>query len=232
MYVSRDVTFDEQVFPFASMRPNAGPTLKAKISLHPTLFPTHRMGDSTIDGSMVNSPNAFDVICSSFGVTQQQQATEDPGSTPEAPTAPVPASAMETMPIIGVQESAPNPEADTLPARSPDGESRTSKPAGVSCLVSILDPAPGSSAAGGEQTVADQTQTQDSAPNNNKTSTSSAPSGDTVQPRTRLQGGIRKPKIYIDGPIKYSLLKTTGEPHNLEEALHNRDWKQTMDEEF
>jgi hypothetical protein len=53
-----------------------------------------------------------------------------------------------------------------------------------------------------------------------------------TRPHTRLQGGIRKPKIYIDGTIKYSFLATFEEPHNLEDALGDKNWKQAMDEEF
>jgi hypothetical protein len=36
-----------------------------------------------------------------------------------------------------------------------------------------------------------------------------------TRPRTRLQGGIRKPKIYTDGTIKYGFLATSEEPHSL-----------------
>jgi hypothetical protein len=40
-----------------------------------------------------------------------------------------------------------------------------------------------------------------------------------VQHRTRLQHGINKPKIYMDGTIRYSLFSATGEPQNYQEAL-------------
>jgi hypothetical protein len=38
MYISRDVVFDEHVFPFASMHPNAGAQLRAELALLPNLF--------------------------------------------------------------------------------------------------------------------------------------------------------------------------------------------------
>ena len=44
------------------------------------------------------------------------------------------------------------------------------------------------------------------------------------RPTTRLQHGIRKPKIYTDGSIKYGFLTAIGEPQNLEEALHDKNW--------
>jgi hypothetical protein len=39
VYISRDVVFDEDVYPFASLHPNAGPRLRSEILLLPsTLF--------------------------------------------------------------------------------------------------------------------------------------------------------------------------------------------------
>jgi histone deacetylase 1/2 len=53
-----------------------------------------------------------------------------------------------------------------------------------------------------------------------------------VLPRTRLQSGIRKEKQFTDGTVRYGLLAANGEPNNLEEALGNTNWKNTMDDEF
>jgi hypothetical protein len=39
IYTSQNVIFYEQVFPFSSLHPNAGPRLQAEIALYPTLFP-------------------------------------------------------------------------------------------------------------------------------------------------------------------------------------------------
>jgi len=41
------------------------------------------------------------------------------------------------------------------------------------------------------------------------------------RPRTCLQSGIRKEKVYTDGTVKYSLLSSTGEPCNIVEALED-----------
>jgi hypothetical protein len=51
-------------------------------------------------------------------------------------------------------------------------------------------------------------------------------------PKTRLQGGIRKPKIYNDGIVRYAYLSTSGEPYNLQEALSTLHWKAAMHEEY
>lgn len=53
-----------------------------------------------------------------------------------------------------------------------------------------------------------------------------------LRPRTRLQAGIRQPKQFKDGTVRYGLLTTTGEPNNLDEAFGNPNWKRAMDEEF
>jgi hypothetical protein len=66
---------------------------------------------------------------------------------------------------------------------------------------------------------------------------SSAPSDSAVAPApprpiTRLQKGIRKPKVYTDGIVCYGLLATSGEPHDHREALTDPMWKKAMDSEF
>lgn len=58
----------------------------------------------------------------------------------------------------------------------------------------------------------------------------SAPS--SSQARTRLQSGIRKPKVYTDGTVRYGCFTSSGEPHHIEEALGNKDWKSAMDIEY
>ncbi|WVZ96725.1 hypothetical protein U9M48_042326 [Paspalum notatum var. saurae] len=53
-----------------------------------------------------------------------------------------------------------------------------------------------------------------------------------ARPHTRLQSGIRKPKVYSDGTIKYGCFTSSGEPQNFEEAVHDQNWKAAMDSEF
>jgi hypothetical protein len=53
------------------------------------------------------------------------------------------------------------------------------------------------------------------------------------RPVTRLQRGIRKPKVYTDGTIRYGQLATTSEESpTLEHALVDKNWKHAMDVEF
>jgi hypothetical protein len=54
----------------------------------------------------------------------------------------------------------------------------------------------------------------------------------SIAPRTRLQFGIRKPKIFTDGIVRYGNLVISVEPQNLAIALSDPDWKNAMDSEF
>jgi histone deacetylase 1/2 len=51
-------------------------------------------------------------------------------------------------------------------------------------------------------------------------------------PRTRSQAGIHKPEVYTDGTIRYGCFTLPGEPHNINEALENKNWKNAMDLEY
>jgi hypothetical protein len=50
--------------------------------------------------------------------------------------------------------------------------------------------------------------------------------------KTRSKSGISKPKIYMDGTVRYSLFTSTGEPQTLDEAFGSKDWKKAMDIEY
>jgi histone deacetylase 1/2 len=51
-------------------------------------------------------------------------------------------------------------------------------------------------------------------------------------PRTHLQQGIRQPKKYTDGTIRYGMLSSTGEPRNLPDALNDPNWRAAMQGEY
>lgn len=58
VYISRDVVFDERVFPFSQMHPNAGARLRAELSLLPDILknPSSSFGDATLrDQTLTNS---------------------------------------------------------------------------------------------------------------------------------------------------------------------------------
>ena len=59
VYISRDVIFDENVFPFASLHPNAGARLRAEILLlsQELLNPSDHGGECSADDHVFNNPN-------------------------------------------------------------------------------------------------------------------------------------------------------------------------------
>ncbi|KAK1616455.1 hypothetical protein QYE76_021972 [Lolium multiflorum] len=50
--------------------------------------------------------------------------------------------------------------------------------------------------------------------------------------RTRLQKGIRQPKKYTDGTVRYALLTSTGEPTKLTEAMYDPNWRSATQDEY
>jgi hypothetical protein len=81
----------------------------------------------------------------------------------------------------------------------------------------------------------------EAAPTPDPTGTSPAPGFSTevaalaeplAPPRTRLQDGIRKPKLYTNGTVCYAFMSSSCEPYNLQEALSIPHWKVAMDIEY
>lgn len=62
VYISRDVVFDEQIFPFSKLHSNASARLRAEINLlpHTLLNPTFTTMGANINGHMFDSPKRTD----------------------------------------------------------------------------------------------------------------------------------------------------------------------------
>jgi hypothetical protein len=58
------------------------------------------------------------------------------------------------------------------------------------------------------------------------------PSASSPRPATCASQGIRRPKQYSDGTIRWLLSAIKTEPTNLQAVLADPKWKQAMDEEF
>jgi hypothetical protein len=58
VYISHDVTFDEQVFPFTELHPNAGARLRSEISLLPDalLNSNNNLGDAILHDHSMSTP--------------------------------------------------------------------------------------------------------------------------------------------------------------------------------
>lgn len=146
-------------------------------------------------------------------------------------SAPVAEPALATSPpasaATGRQHTESPVHATTLPGSSTATETAPGSPASTS---SPTAPTAGSSAttSGSATSLEDLSSSLDAqAP-----SESLVQSSPSLRPQTRLQSGIRKEKVYTDGTVKYGLLTSSGEPYNLEEALHDKNWKLAMDSEY
>jgi hypothetical protein len=53
-----------------------------------------------------------------------------------------------------------------------------------------------------------------------------------TRPRTRLQDGIRKEKVFTDGTVRYGCFAISEEPQDLSTALEDKHWKAAMGDEF
>jgi hypothetical protein len=58
VYISRDVVFDEQVYPFSLLHPNAGALLRSELSILPDVLlnPSSQFGDATLLDRNVDTP--------------------------------------------------------------------------------------------------------------------------------------------------------------------------------
>jgi hypothetical protein len=119
----------------------------------------------------------------------------------------------------------------SIPLSAPEVNAEATLESVASCPV-ISSPVRGASTsnqAGGDQAV---TTLAPAEPVSASAPTTASAAADTQRPRTRLQQGIRKPKIYTDGTVKYGFLATSDEPHSVEDALHDKNWKEAMDDEY
>lgn len=130
IYISRDVTFDENVFPFSQLHPNAGARLRQEISLlPPDLQPLpYDQGGELMSDHMFNSNNSCEELCAGDGGEFHADSVAD------AETAASPASPPTSAPTISP------PGETSAPTTSPPGE--TTSPI-VQLTGSLSDSAPG-----------------------------------------------------------------------------------------
>jgi hypothetical protein len=207
VYISRDVTFDESLFPFQNLGPNAGRRFQEDINLLPSflLNPlTTNTGASNLTDHATGFPNnPASNICVVDAEMQEDMPTHE-GAHGAASSGAL------------LEADPPAPATDATGVVAPDSTARGSSAA--------QDPAQVPTRSASDHMLQEP-------------GASMAPStGGEVQriqrPRTRLQSGIRKEKVYTDGTVKYSLLSSTGEPYNIVEALEDSNWKQAMDTEY
>jgi hypothetical protein len=245
--MSQDVVFDENIFPFSQLRPNAEAKLHSEILLLPSsLIPSGSVNNLDNLGA-VNFPNPASKNHGIFDDVQvaglpsaehEEDCCTSPCSDPKAAIIRCPA------PHVAALSASELPRADTP---------------GYDVVAPRVDESPRPASAAPEQLVSTDPKLDSPVPVLGRSGSSVHPTGvvsptpsvadrghieqisDSSQqslvqqqqrPRTRLSEGIRKPHVYKDGTIHYGMLTTSGEPTNLEDALSDGNWKQAMDTEF
>lgn len=206
VYVSRDFTFDEQVFPFATLHPNAGARLKAEISLLPSSLTNKETcdqeGEEHHDQMFnISMPNATNISCAdsscdaSEGVPcrfgRLREASEDLAG--ESSLDSVQASALVQ---LQVQSSgSPFKGEQQLPIGHPAAATSYGGSTVPACAI-----------------IAPTANAQESHQRGSSVHTELVQQYEVMRPKTRLQSGIRKEKIYTDGIVRYSCFTSSREP--------------------
>jgi hypothetical protein len=246
IYISRDVVFDETVFPFASLHPNAGARLCAEILLLPEYSSQHS-GDDTLDDHVINdsqknATNVLPELCvqqdrvdlanatgagsdadlpdrsgrTSSAMTGSSSGLEPHPDTTTSTSAGAPSDASHVASTDG-STSSPGPS-----ARSPSGSSATSRHSTSGYTGSTGSAAAESSAARGSTPGTSASTGSGAAGSATRSAASSAPTASPVappRPVTRSQHNIRKPKQFYPGIIRYGGFCSTGEPETWQEAM-------------
>jgi hypothetical protein len=254
VYISRDVVLDETLFPFAKLHPNAGARLRSEISLlSPLLSGADSTNDSVDDSSTNASPECTDES-SQVAPANLQECAQLPGefardfmhpgtagpnrrrAYPETdhPAAPGAQSSSES----GSTSSHPTDRVGLDPGAPPGPLASAPAPPAATCREEggTLPSAPTESAplSAGDTAAGSSEAAVDPAPELQPGSSVPLDSAGAAatRPTTRLQHGIRKPKIYTDGTIRYASLASTAEPRSYKDALLGANWKAAMDIEY
>lgn len=237
VYISRDVVFDENIFPFERLHANAGARLRSEILLLPSsLYQNIATNGVEYNDRMPNVPEQSNVPVEhvtdqeiQFGEGSENTAQNDHSSAAniegDAPDLDATEDPEDIFPGSSDPEGGFQPSPVHTPALSFPDDEEIGETGGLTSLQQ------------GEQSHAATSSSShhDGGSGSPLTGGSSAPDTAVVEPArpvTHLQRGIRKQKVYTDGTVRYGMLTTTGEPQNLDEALTDKNWKDAMDAEF
>jgi hypothetical protein len=242
-YISWDVIFDENIFPFSTLHHNAGPRLREEILLlPPSLINNFSRGELATDHmtSVSNATNSSeDLQPEQENSTGTGASTENGGDSPARSTSGSNSGTGDVQSAPPTIESASghtpfgvaSPATDEWPSpaspvcASPDCASsvRTSS---MCQQTAASHTEQGSSSTAGAGSFA-------ASSNHDSSLAPSVPTTDDIHPRTRLQDWIWKSKVYKDSTVRYGCIASTvHEPHNINEALSDANGKSAMDNEF
>ena len=256
VYISRDVVFDEHVFPFPSLHPNAGARLRKDIELLPDLFSSSTsLGNVNSLHQHLPSPASSNSSSSSFDVAEN--VGENPPLNGEE-------TGLNSATMLGYLMCSPAGDSAPLQVDSPapahggaaggpitsssglvaNGSASAADPA-TSARSSVTIAAPHLSTPpssmpqidpmGGDATSMPTPTEILATGSSTAVATEVAPTISTSQqPSTRLSQGISKPKLRTDGTVRWCMhvKAPTREPTTLEEALGHKHWVTAMDNEY
>jgi hypothetical protein len=200
VYISRDVIFDENIFPFVQLHPSACARYSAEVLL---LHPSSGVSSDFHVTNILPNPDSQSFVLLPFNVLQPLKIlAPDPAVTTATKADPLLGSVPTPAATAGAdtQEDPPN----SGPGDSP-GPHLPSTSGASSAAPSDLHAQPGTALPAAASSV--------------PAASTSVPVPATNAPRTRLQYGIHKPKIYSDGTIRYGNLAVSKEPQDLCAAL-------------
>jgi histone deacetylase 1/2 len=250
VYISRDVIFDERVFPFASLHPNASAQLRAEIALlpdslqNPFSSAVSRPGDPYIsdrhaDSSLpANASQNFPQDSVNAGSKIMQTGGDfmcfQPGSSAQLEADLLAAVVDSPGASISGSEAAATPHTTSSTGSDAQGSSAAGLDSGGSAPMHVVaqsDPGADSGVAPVGSLAA--------SPGSGVEPSSAAPvvlPAPSLQqgPVTRLQKGISKPKIYTDGTVRWGMSASVAaqEPTSVDQALADDRWVAAMDLEF
>jgi histone deacetylase 1/2 len=222
IYISRDVIFDEMVYPFSHLNPNAGARLRTEvIQLPPKVW----VPSTFFRGESVANPNTNDSSNHNVEPSVQQEESSVENGAGNGLGEPLYAANTDPLPSVEHEDDTrpAQQEADTPPLSGFDAHlgvdtrshlGRSAAIEGDTVPATATSPAP-------DPDVGSPAQPE-----------GTTPGPPAPMPRTRLQHGVRRPKTYTDGTVRYGLFSSSGEPNNLAEALTNQNWKQAMQVEY
>lgn len=235
VYISRDVIFDESIFPFAkqlttsSHIDSSGSSVNSSVDRLCYSLPTHLL-------STENSPAAEPSSGSTPVLLPRELPSDFELQSP--PTNPATSGVVHATAGTALETASDSLAPSSTPESLPDGriheEARTAAPTGTA--------GPDSSSA--PTTAAASSDPVHGAVSDHVLVPSSTANGATNEDNshhygTRLKNNIRKPKIRTDGTVGYSAIVTYSvtrtanlEPSSHVTALKDPNWKQAMVDEY
>jgi hypothetical protein len=248
VYISRDIVFDEGVFPFANLHPNAGAQLCVEISLLPpplrTLTEFH--GNDLVVDHMANGSNhvveSRDVQeISSIGMPPSNDAavtnssfvlhaTDRGAAMNLGKSSSVGVPNHSHLPATSASAGAPNNHLSTTSSMDPLPASGSGSPLNLAdkattvvclCRHTHIGDQSRSDVVGGSVAISDSASSDSSVTTMAVLDLSSVLT--TTRSHTRLQDNIVRPKKFTNGIVRYDKLGliSTWEPKSLDDALSN-----------